>query len=162
MNVEVYVDGSFSVSESDVTYGGMVVLLEGKPFLAVRYSTKSPDMVKMRNIGGELVAAMGGMMAVASLAKSLEQSGVPNVTVYYDYIGIREFVKDVAPWRANSEGVQRYVAAVHYIKKEFPDIRLNFVKVKAHSGNRWNEIADMIAKGAYVQEVQDVLKHMEL
>ena len=162
MEISVYVDGSFSTNDPSKTYGGSILLVDEKPILAIRHIVSQVDMVRMRNIGGELIATTGGIQSAMSLIEAAHLTMVDCITIYYDYVGIREFVKEVAPWKPTTRGAMQYVAAVNMIKTKYPNIKIKFVKVKAHSGNKWNEIADSVAKGDVPALVRDVLQSVEV
>ena len=87
----------------------------------------------MRNVVGELFACIEGV----NYAKN---NGYSEITVHYDYQGIKAWTN--GQWKAKKEETQRYKAWFDEINKE---IKINFVKVKAHSGNKYNELADKLA-----------------
>ena len=48
-------------------------------------------------------------------------------------------------WKTNKDGTKAYKAFYQEISKK---IKVNFHKVKGHSGDRYNDEADILAKGA--------------
>lgn len=135
MKATVYVDGSFNAS-SQVYGSGAVFFLEGadKPLL-LSQPGNFPPYLKARNVAGEV-------MAVILVLKACER--IPNLeelTIYYDYAGLECWAKGL--WRANSPIAQMYKEAVSNLP-----YKLSFRKVKAHSGNTYNEQADALAKAA--------------
>ena len=67
-------------------------------------------------------------------------------TIYFDYQGIEAWY--TGEWQAKSEIALFYVKESKKFKAEF-----NFHKVKAHSGDRWNEEADALAKKGMEQSI---------
>ena len=52
-------------------------------------------------------------------------------------------------WKANKPGTQAYAALC---KQAMERLQLSFVKVKGHSGNQWNDLADQLARRALGKE----------
>lgn len=157
MQFDVYVDGSYSVNNPNVTHGACVLLMEEVPFVAVRYTSSQPEMTKMRNVGGELMAAAGAVTNIGAILDAFNAGdAVINCNVYYDYTGIYEFARDLKPWKPKTVGAMQYVNAMNQLKSKYKNLRLNFIKVKAHSGNKWNEVVDAIAGGVVPPEVSKV------
>lgn len=61
--------------------------------------------------------------------------------MFYDYEGIEKWA--TGEWEANSAIARAYVYQLQF-KQD--DIEIVFKKVKAHSGNTYNETADKLAK----------------
>ena len=51
-------------------------------------------------------------------------------------------------WKANKEGTKLYRDFYNSISKK---LKVDFIKVKAHSGDKYNEEADKLAKEALVK-----------
>ena len=69
--------------------------------------------------------------------------GIDAVTIYHDYEGIGKWADGL--WKANNPLTQKYS---QYVAKARKRMDISFVKVKAHAGNKYNEIADRLAKDA--------------
>lgn len=65
------------------------------------------------------------------------------ITLFYDYTGI-EFWTD-GSWKAKKPVAKEYVKKISVLEQS---IKVEFEKVKAHSGNDLNERADELAKQA--------------
>lgn len=152
MRYDVYVDGSFSTNEPNATYGGFVILINGEAMFRVRIKTKRLEFVSMRNVGGELIATASALTRVTALTSVDEKD---SIHIYHDYMGIEKFVHGTQKWKANKPGSNLYVSVFNAMLKEHPEIEVYFHKVKAHTGNVWNEVADGIASGRY-SEREDV------
>ncbi len=150
--VNLYVDGSYRKSEPGITAGGAVVVLCDTPVCCQRYLTRNPDFVRSWNVGGELLAAIFGLGLVTGLMKGERVK----VAVYYDYMGIECLVQGNPPWRAKTVCAKQYVEAVITCRKQNPNLIIEYHKVKAHTGDRWNEAADRVANGIFGEELANV------
>lgn len=139
--VDVYVDGSFNASTQ--TYGGGVVIvcpgLDVDPVLLSKTGTEEA-YTSMRNVAGELLATMYAFVNINQLIESSPNVDF-KVTIYYDYAGIECWFKGL--WRANNPLTREYATCQSQLK-----FTPQFRKVKAHSGNEYNEMADQLAKKA--------------
>ena len=133
--VEAYVDGSYEHSIRE--YGSGVVILKNNN-VENRYSIrgKKESLVGMRNVAGEIEAAKIAM-------EYCVDNNIENLTLYFDYEGIEKWCTGV--WKTNKEGTIEYKKFYDSVKTK---LNVKFVKVKAHSGNKYNEEADKLAKSA--------------
>ena len=134
-HVEAYVDGSYEHCLR--AYGSGVVILKNN-VIEKTYSEKGKEesLVSMRNVAGEIEAAKIAMAYCIS-------NEIENLTLYFDYEGIEKWCMGI--WKANKEGTIAYKKFYDSIKDT---LNVKFVKVKAHSGDRYNEEADKLAKAA--------------
>ena len=132
--VYAFVDGSFNPVTNVYGYGGFLFYNGEKVIL--QGAGDDEEMASMCNVAGEILGSM------AAIEKALEL-GLPEVTVYYDYAGIEMWA--TGAWKRNKTGTIQYH---EYIRSVEDKIRINFVKVKGHSGIDGNEEADMLAKQA--------------
>lgn len=127
-----YSDGSYNSKTS--TYGyGVVLQVDGKQF-EYKGSDDNPKKAKLANIAGEID---GARRAVEEAVKH----GCKSLTLYFDYTGIEFWVTGV--WQAKNEWTQEYAK---WMRKQ--PIKINFVHVKGHTGNKGNERCDKLAKEA--------------
>ena len=70
-------------------------------------------------------------------------NGIKKVEICHDYEGIGAWAD--GKWKANNDLTQGYRDFVADARK---DMDIKFVKVKAHAGNKYNELADKLAKKA--------------
>ena len=82
------------------------------------------------------------MVSTMAINYCLEH-GIDEVTIYHDYEGISKWANN--EWKANHRLTQDYKSFVAEARKK---MTIDFVKVKAHTGNKYNEIADKLAKKA--------------
>lgn len=134
--VKVYVDGSYDVRTGDYSYGIVVLLSDGTTYQTYRAFSHDNEASSMRNVTGEIEGAKAAIdYAILHGYKSL--------AIYYDYEGIEKWC--TGEWRCNKEATKQYK---EYYDKAIKSLVIHFIKVKGHSGNRYNEIADKLAKAA--------------
>lgn len=133
--VIIYVDGSFDSATKRFSYG-MVVLKDGAEIATGCKAFSEPDMADMRNVSGEIYGSMAAM-------KWCLDNGVSDVVIYYDYEGIAKW--PLHEWKANKKGTQAYVAYYDSVKDR---LSVEFRKVKGHSGDKYNDMVDGLAKSA--------------
>ena len=135
-----YVDGSFDKRTGRFSYGVVVLKDEGNGNVAetaqFNKAFDEPDMAEMRNVSGEIYGSMAAM-------KWCLDNGVDDVVIYYDYEGIAKWA--LREWKANKKGTQAYVAYYDSIKDK---LSVEFRKVKGHSGDKYNDMVDALAKSA--------------
>lgn len=131
--VVFYVDGSFKGNKAGY---GLVVVKDGKCIgqYASQISCASEGF-SSRNVIGELYASI-------LATKIARKFNIKEISIAYDYIGIEHWAK--GDWKRNLELTRNY----HEIMQEFfkDGFKINFVKIKAHTGNEFNELADNLAK----------------
>ena len=71
------------------------------------------------------------------------KEGLEEIIIYHDYEGIAKWC--LGEWKTNKEGTKAYKAYYDSIKSQ---INIKFVKVKGHSGDKYNDMADRLAKSA--------------
>lgn len=129
-----YVDGSFSNDKLEFSYGA-VLFKDGE---ALEFSEKfsDPELISMRNVAGEIKGAEFVM-------RYCIENGIPEIDIYYDYMGIEKWC--TGEWQANKPGTISYRDYYNSIKNK---LAVNFIKVKGHSGDKYNDLADLLAKKA--------------
>lgn len=133
--VEAYVDGSYEHCLR--AYGSGVVILKNRE-VEKTFSVKGDhkDLVGMRNVAGEIEASKIAM-------EYCLDNDISNLVLYFDYEGIEKWC--TGAWKANKEGTIEYKKYYDKIKS---NLNVKFVKVRAHSGDKYNEEADKLAKKA--------------
>lgn len=134
-----YVDGS--KLGNHYGYGIGALILDENEKIIKRYSQlgDKPELIEYRQIAGELEA-------VLYVLKFAIENNLKKIKIFYDYIGIQNWAEKI--WSRNSP-------VSLYYEREFDNLVAKgqlviiFEKVKAHSGNKYNEQADQLAKQAF-------------
>lgn len=132
--VKAYVDGSYDVATGNYA-SGAVILVDGKTVELNKLYTDDAGG-KLRNVAGEI---KGAELAIEYCKKQ----GIDSVVIYHDYLGVGKWADD--EWKANLDMTKDYKS---YIRECRKNMRINFVKVKGHSGDKYNDMADALAKAA--------------
>ena len=132
--VEIYVDGSYNSATGEFSYG-MVVLLGGQEE-TYSQSFRDEELATMRNVAGEIKGAEAAMQYALD-------HGIREIAIYHDYEGIAKWC--LGEWKTNKEGTKAYKA---FYDKAKSRVKIRFVKVAGHSGNKYNDMADKLAKEA--------------
>ena len=128
--LRIFVDGSFTPSYPKA--GWSFVVTEDDREVARGCGVTAFD-AESRNIDGEVMASFQAMKWL----DANDRTG----TICHDYEGIARWAK--GEWQAKSNIAKMYVAAAKpYLN------RVQFEKVAAHTGVKWNELVDKLAKEA--------------
>ena len=132
--IDIYVDGSYDNLNKKYSYGGVVVK-DNYEIDSFSRDVKD-EFVSMRNVSGEVYGAITGI-------KYALKNGYKDLNLYFDYQGIESWA--LGTWKRNNDLTKSYHEFYQEIKNK---INVNFVKVKGHSGNKFNDRADELAKKA--------------
>ena len=143
--MQIYTDGA-------VKYGHL-----GWGFVAVHnkrivYSAcgilKGPDaLIKQRNVAAELKAVM------EAVQWALDQH-LKAITIVHDYKGCSHWVSGA--WAAKNKYTQAYAMYIQRCKKQ---MKITFKWIKGHSSNKWNDMADALAKSGAHAAYKQAYKH---
>ncbi len=130
-----YVDGSFDVAAN--RYASGVVLIKNDEIIeTLSKAAEHPDIVSMRNVAGEITASVMAMRYAVN-------NGYDRIVIFHDYEGIAKWCK--GEWKTEREGTRLYKAFYNSVSQK---LKVDFVKVEAHTGVKYNEMADKLAKEA--------------
>lgn len=133
-DVYAYIDGSYDNRKK--VYGSAVLLFVQGKKIPYKFAGNRPELIKLRNVAGEIEAAKYAMQYAY-------EKGIKQIKIYYDYAGIEMWAKK--DWKANLDFTREYVAFYENIAKH---VNVIFSKVKAHTGEQYNEEVDLLAKSA--------------
>lgn len=129
-----YVDGSYH-KETKAFSCGAVLFVNGQE---LHFSEKFEDaaLAEMHNVAGEIKGAETVMTYCI-------ENGIPAVVLYHDYEGVAKWA--TGEWKANKPGT---IAYRDFCREAAQRLKFRFVKVKGHSGDKYNDLADRLAKDA--------------
>lgn len=129
-----YVDGSYHVGTGEFACGA-VLFWQGET-LTFSQKFTDPELAQMRNVAGEIKGS-------ETVIRWCLEQGVPALEIHHDYEGIAKWC--TGEWKANKEGTKAYQA---FYRQASETMHIRFVKVKGHSGDTYNDMADRLAKEA--------------
>lgn len=132
-----YVDGSFDLKDRSYSYGAVMI----KDNNIETYSKRYPEnqFSDHRNVSGEIEGA------IFSMDYSI-RNGYKSLILHYDYVGIEKWA--LGEWKTNNDLTKNYKSYYDSIKDK---LEVEFVKVAAHSGDKYNDMADQLAKDAKIE-----------
>lgn len=135
-SVDIWVDGSCIHNNGDnLQLGWAYLILDGDCELHRDSGNDIPDEARsQRNVAGEI-------QAVLKALHWCQSQGISRATIYHDYQGLAAWV--TGDWKAKTPFTQAYVSTV-----KSHDMDLRWEKVLAHSGEKFNEIVDELAREA--------------
>lgn len=133
--VIAYIDGSFRPSDKSFSYGIVMIMDDGSEIEMSKRYHKHSD-ADLRNVIGELYSSVTAIQQAIRMEKK-------KIEIRYDYAGIRNWV--LGTWEAKTETTRRYRDKIRELANT---INIEFTKIKAHSGDEYNEKADKLAKNA--------------
>lgn len=125
----LYVDGSYL--SGNVGYG-FVVIKNNSILHEENGSTTDSSIAKHGQVGGEIQAVISGL-------KWCSSNHIFEVDIFYDYKGLEYWAS--GKWRATKNITMKYR---DYVKNS--GITINWIKVKSHTNDRWNDYVDDLAK----------------
>ena len=134
-----YVDGSYDISSNRFSCGVVIIETDAN---GVSETTElkavfEDDVAALqRNVAGEV---MGAKTAIDYCL----ENGIDDIEIYHDYEGVGKWADGL--WKANNpltQGYKQFIADARRV------MSIRFIKVKAHAGNKYNEMADKLAKQA--------------
>ena len=136
-SINAYTDGSYDALTKAFSCGVVLLTPNGRFFMNEKYSANDNN-TETRNVAGEL---KGAELAI----RYAMLNGYRRIRIYHDYEGVAAWA--AGEWQAKSEVAKVYV---DFIGKASSKIEIQFQKVAAHTGNKYNEIADKLAKSALI------------
>ena len=127
-----YVDGSYINNKIGWSYVAVV----NREVKAHNNGNIKETKDTSRNISGELFATLDAVASAIRMDKK-------EMYIVHDYQGISSFV--TGAWSPKTVEAKKYTETMKGLIKEY-DLNIHFVKVKGHSNNEFNDLADNLAK----------------
>ena len=134
--VVIYTDGSYN-TKTNVGSWAYVMLKNGVKIHEASGKTKENFLVS-RNIAGECTAVLKAL-------QYCNANNIMNVEIHHDLEGVQKWAKSIngeKRWKATSEITKIYQT---WFDKYNQKINVDFVHVKGHSGETWNDYVDNLA-----------------
>lgn len=135
ISLKAYVDGSYSKTRKKYSYG-VIIIKNNKIISQQKGIGDNKDAAEMHQIYGELTAAIKAV----EYAKEKKEK---EIEICFDYQGIESWA--TGEWKAKNPYTKKYAEFMHDAQKK---TKISFRKIKAHTGDKYNEIADSLAKDA--------------
>ena len=129
VKIEAYVDGSYK--DGRVGWGA-VIIKNNELYGEFCGLLNDGEEQGTRQVAGEL-------RAVKEVIFWCQEQGVKEITIHYDYTGIKDW--PTGAWKAKNPITQDYR---DYVRAS--GLKIHWVKVKSHSGNKYNDKADKLAR----------------
>lgn len=131
-----YIDGSYNSKEEIIGWGGILVhnhkildsFFDGETFEDNGLEGNS------RNIKGEI-------NAVKEAINIAHWHNLKEIAIGYDYNGLKYWA--IGEWKTNLPLTKEYRS---FMEQEMKDIKIHWIKIKSHTGHKYNEMADIYAK----------------
>lgn len=130
----VYVDGSNDPKTGRYAFGA-VIIVNGE-VLKFNKAFENDEYAVHRNVAGEIKGA-------AFAIQWCLNHGIEEINLHFDYVGIEKWY--TGEWSANTAISKIYKSFAEKMKNK---IKVNFIKVAAHTGVEYNEMVDELAKNA--------------
>lgn len=135
-----YVDGSFN--KQKMQYGsGIVIIKEDTIVEKLIIPGNNVDYLNSYQIAGEVLGCIEAL-------KWAYNNNVRKIVINYDYQGIESWA--LGDWKAKKLISIDYVKEFNILSK---DIEVIFNKVKGHSGDLFNDLADELAREAASKDI---------
>ncbi len=92
------------------------------------------ELALMHNVAGEIKRLEAAMQYAVD-------HNIPEITIYHDYEGIAKWC--TGAWKATKPGTIAYRA---FYREAVKKVKSPFCKVKGHSNDKYNDMADQLAK----------------
>lgn len=133
--VVAFTDGCFDVAKK--AYGaGVCIFARDNIYQELSSRGSNEKYIELRNIAGEIIAVLNAI-------DWAWKNGYESISIFHDYEGISKWA--TGEWQTKN-ALTRYYK--QYIDDKSGIIEIEFVKVKGHSNNKYNDRADKLAKGA--------------
>lgn len=131
-----YSDGSYSKKNNCYSYGVYLSPNYGRAPYLLQGRGNNPEFLPEKNIAGELIGAM-------QVAFTCQNLNIKEINLYFDYAGVEAYL--TGAWEVKTPLALYYRQTMEIMQDV---VKIHFIKIKGHSGNWGNDIADTLAKEA--------------
>lgn len=140
--IHLYTDGSYNPETQIAGYAGVFVFQNE---IVHTINGSIYDINGSRNVAGEIKAVEESLKELLTGAILFDEE--TNLIIHHDYLGVGNWITN--KWRTNTIETVTYKETVSNIIDELPSsLNISFEHVKGHSGNKFNDKADELAKTA--------------
>lgn len=132
--IEIYTDGAIKQGHIGWGFVARNTKVNKMVYEAFGVVDGEPDLLAQRNVAGETQAVMEAIRWALTMRHK-------SVNIVSDYKGCIAWADGT--WQAKNKYTARYKAYVNHCREK---MRIVLLHVKGHSGNVWNDRADMLAK----------------
>ena len=143
--MHIYVDGSYNPQTAHWG-GGAAILNDEETEVLHTIQVTDFDDNGSRQINGELASSIISLEYVLNHSDRFEDK---KIVIYCDYLGIEKWA--TGEWSARKDVSKDYSVRVKNLilaLKVMHQIEVSFHKVKAHSSDKYNDLADRLSKDA--------------
>ena len=130
-----YVDGSYDIKTKRYSCG-VVILHNSKVIHTISEIGPKSESSSTRNIAGEILGS------IRAVQYALEHK-FDKLAIVHDYAGLAEWAN--GNWKTNLPLTKEYA---EFIRTSRSRCSIKFYKVKGHSNDKYNDMADQLAKNA--------------
>jgi ribonuclease HI len=132
-HINLYCDGSYNGQY--YSWGYVIVTDKNNILFCGSGYDNQKEALQQYQIVGEIFGVVYGVQKCVAM-------GYKNISVYYDLINLEKWA--TGKWKRNNKYSQLYYSYMSQFKQN--GVCVSWVKVKAHSGNLYNDLADNLAK----------------
>lgn len=133
---QAYIDGSYDINTENYSFGG-ILLYNGSIYRFNKKYSKD-EFSSFRNVAGEIKGA-------GYIINHAINLGIKELHLFYDYLGIEKWW--TFEWKAKSKIGLLYQ---EFATNNHDKIKIIFHKIKSHTNNYYNDMADKLAKDALI------------
>ncbi|WP_077286959.1 AAA family ATPase [Thermosipho sp. 1074] len=140
--IKAFVDGSYDDNLKKFGSGLVIVKKDRIEKYCKNYSITK--FIESRNVSGEIFATLLAF-------EYAKQENLKCIEINYDYEGIEKWA--LGYWKTKKEISKFYKEKYDYYSKF---VNIKFKKIQAHSGNKYNDLADKLAKQAIYNNCKSI------
>lgn len=137
-DISIYSDGSYTPKFPDLSGWAYVIINNDEQII---HHENGNVKCESRNIDGECIAIINALKYINNNLTTFHNNNIINI--YYDYIGLEKWAKH--EWKTNKNVSITFQKQYDELNKKI-NKKINWIKVKSHSGNKWNDYVDKLCQ----------------